>query len=297
MPTQTPPTIASNLTLPGGTNQALKLRGVPGGYWGALANDPALFSNEYLLEISVYNGSESIMGGGANFRRVVGMRYGTSWPNPARGLLMFKGDGTILAGDWATELGTHETEQWYDIAIHYTRNAGDVSLQYWLDGAYLGTFTSSIWDQSVEDSFDHLDLQAGAGTAYFDNIRLHTLGEPAVVPCARGGFARIDGHDHRCRLVATTQKSMRAAAIGRIGGRGHTSRPLFYFTQPPYPALAFINERFVDSPVASLTTINSPISFGLDARRRTHTLAICDRRTGSSFRITSQTTSGSIPKY
>ena len=169
----------------GGSNQVLKLHGQVGGNWAALAYHPATFSSEYLLEVSVYNGSENIMGGNQPFRAGIGMRHGTYWwhvTNPSRTLLMFHGNGTLFAGDWTTELGTYETERWYDIAIHYTRNAEDVLLQYWLDGTYLGAITSSIWDQSVEDSLDHLDLGIGGGSAHFDNIRLYTLGGPVAVP-------------------------------------------------------------------------------------------------------------------
>ncbi len=165
-----------------GSNQTLKLYGAVGGNWAALAYHPASFGNEYLLYVSVYNGSENIMSGNQPFRAEVSMRHGTSWwgvTNPERGLLMFHGDGTLFAGDWTTELGIYETERWYDVTIHYTRNAEDVSLQYWVDGAYLGAITSPIWDQSVENSFDHLNLTAAGGSAYFDNIHLTAIAIPA----------------------------------------------------------------------------------------------------------------------
>ena len=41
---------------------------------------------------------------------------------------------------------------------------------------------ASMESQSLEDSLDHIDISAQAGTAYFDNIRLYTLGGPAAVP-------------------------------------------------------------------------------------------------------------------
>ncbi len=167
----------------GGSNQTLKLHGAVGGNWAALAYYPASFANEYLLYVSVYNGSENIMSGNQPFRAEIGMRHGTYWwgvTNPARGLLMFHGDGTLFAGDWTTELGTYETEQWYDVAIQYTRNAEDVSLQYWVDGTYVGAITTSIWDQSVESSFDHIELAIGGGSAYFDNIRLTAIPAPGA---------------------------------------------------------------------------------------------------------------------
>jgi hypothetical protein len=168
----------------GGTNQVLKLHGVTGGNWASLAYHPATFSNEYLLEVSVYNGSENVMSGNQPVRAGIAMRHGTGWwhvTNPARNLLVFQGDGSIMLGD-GSKVGAYQTKQWYDVAIHYKRNKEDVSLQYWLDGTYLGAVTSSIWDQSVESSFDHLELHVGGGSAYFDNIRLYTLERPASVP-------------------------------------------------------------------------------------------------------------------
>lgn len=113
------------------------------------------------------------------------MRTGAAWPgwtNPARDLIIFKGDGTILGSEWIP-IETYNTQQWYDVAIHYRRNAQDVSLQYWLDDVYLGAQTAAISSQSVESGFDHINLHAGAGTAYFDNIRFYDLsGSPTVVP-------------------------------------------------------------------------------------------------------------------
>ena len=86
----------------GGQNQVLKLYGAPSGGWASLAYYPAAFSDEYFLEASVYNGSEFV-GGAGGIRGIVGMRTGTYWlgvTNPARELILFRGDGTILGADW-----------------------------------------------------------------------------------------------------------------------------------------------------------------------------------------------------
>lgn len=172
------------------SNQALRLYGIVGAFWGTNAYYPEPFADEFILEASVYNGSEYILGGGHNSRGAIVMRTGAAWPgwsNPARGLLNFMGDGTIRAA--GSTIGTYETERWYDVAIHYRRNAQDVSLEYYLDGAYLGAITSAIWDQSVEDGFDHINICVGAGTAYFDNLRVYSVGGqgPAPIP-APGAF-------------------------------------------------------------------------------------------------------------
>ena len=164
------------------SNQVLRLYGVVGSWWATSAYYPQPFPGEFILETSVYNGSEYILGGGHNARAAIIMRTGAAWPgwtNPARDLMTFRGDGVILAGD-GTALGAYETERWYDVAIHYRRNAQDVSLQYYLDKTYLGAITSAIWDQSIEDGFDHINLAAQAGTVYYDDIKMRVVPLPGA---------------------------------------------------------------------------------------------------------------------
>lgn len=154
------------------SNQALSLYGVVGSRWATLAYYPQSFPDLFTLTASVYNGSEYVLGGGHNVRGDIAMRTGAAWPgstNPARTLISFKGDGNILAGDGST-IGTYETERWYDVAVRYQRKAQEVSLRYYLDGAYLATVTSPISNQSIEDGLDHINPSAQAGTVYFDNI-------------------------------------------------------------------------------------------------------------------------------
>jgi len=178
------------------SNQALRLYGVVGSYWGTCAYCPQSFPDEFILEASVYNGSEYILGGGHGMRAAIDMRTGAAWPgwtNPSRRLVSFNGEGTILGGNWGV-IGTYETERWYEIAIHYHRNTQDVSLHYYLDGTYLGMVTPAIWDQSVEDGFDHIHPYVGAGTAYFDNIRFYDLsGSPTVVPLPGAAILGVAG--------------------------------------------------------------------------------------------------------
>ncbi len=182
------------------SNQVLRLYGVVGSYWATLAYHPQPFPEEFILEASVYNGSEYLSGVGHNARAEIGMRDGTSWVNPARGLISFGGDGLIHAETRSgTILGAYVTERWYDVAIHYRRNAQDVSLEYYLDGTYLGAVKSAIWHQSIENSFDHIDLSAQAGTAYFDDIKMNVVPLPGA---AILGFAGLSFAGWRLRRAA-----------------------------------------------------------------------------------------------
>ncbi|MFC1636089.1 LamG-like jellyroll fold domain-containing protein [Planctomycetota bacterium] len=175
------------------SNQVLKMYGAVVGFWGAITYNSYSFPTAYIVEARVFNGSEFITGGGHILRATIDMKQGAHWWNPARSLIQFHGNGTILAGDWATVLGTYETERWYDVKIHYQRTGYNRSVQYWLDGAYLGEVTSTIDDLSVEESLDHLLLSVHAGTAYFDDINVY--GEPEDPPPTDGPVAyyKLDG--------------------------------------------------------------------------------------------------------
>ncbi len=167
------------------SNQVLRLYGKVGEYWATLAYYPQSFPDEFILKTSVYNGSEYILGGGHHERAIIGLRTGAAWPgwtNPARDLLIFNGDGTVLGSEW-DPIGTYNTQQWYDVTIHYRRNAQDVSVQYWLDGVDLGAHTYGLaaGSQSIERGFDHINLTAGAGTAYFDDIEMKVVPLPGSV--------------------------------------------------------------------------------------------------------------------
>ena len=155
-------------------NHVLRLSGVVTSRWAALACRPQTFSRDFVILAKVYNSSDPILPGGHQVRGLIGLRTGTHWTgatNPSRDLALFRADGKIVAGP--TIVGAYDTARWYDIAVHYRRNAQDVSLEYWLDGAYLSTITLPIPDQAAESSFDDIELSSQAGTAYFDDIMLY----------------------------------------------------------------------------------------------------------------------------
>ena len=155
----------------GGGSQALRLYGVLGSYWAAITYAPCAFSNDFFVSCRVYNGTESIPSSGHQARGSVGMRQGTSWSNPARNLFGFQGDGTITGGGLV--LGTYTPGRWYDVVARYQRNGSLILMTYWVDGEFKGRRTVRCANTASEETLDHIELQASAGSAWFDDIRVY----------------------------------------------------------------------------------------------------------------------------
>ena len=102
-----------------------------------------------------------------------GLKQGTYWGNSGRGLILFNGDGSITASD-GTFLQEYQSNQWYDVKIHYKRNNTDLALEYWINNVYKGKINIIVSDLEREKSFDHIDLTAMEGSAYFDNMKIST---------------------------------------------------------------------------------------------------------------------------
>lgn len=171
------------------TNKVLQMYGVVGSYWGALAYHPVDFPDAFQTSFRVYNGSESLGPGHTN-RAAAGLRNGTHWAcvtNPYRGLCSFHDDGTLTGygdalPDGGIVLQSYNTNQWYDVTVDYVRGSYSVSLTYWIDGQNRGqtSIPLSTWDPPAGKPYNHLELQVGAGTVYYDDVRI-TVPEPATL--------------------------------------------------------------------------------------------------------------------
>jgi CARDB protein/SdrD B-like protein/FG-GAP repeat protein len=160
-----------------GTGNVLKLFGAIGASWSALAYKPCDFGTAFRLDLRVYNGSEALSGTHPD-RAWIGMRQGTSWANPARTLLGFDGDGTLVASDGSV-IGSYSTGQWYDVSIDYLRTGSDLNLYYWINDQHLATVQMTVSDLGAETLLDHLDLTAQEGSAYFDDIQVTDVPDEA----------------------------------------------------------------------------------------------------------------------
>lgn len=149
--------------------KSLRHVGELGGCWAAIAYKPLTVSPPFEIEFAVRNGDESLSGCHPK-RAAVGIRKGVTWTNPARRLITFDADGTIV-GSSGTTLGTYSTLTWYIVNIRYERpSASEVTLTYWINGTYLGSET--VEARAEEDELTNLNLAVEEGTAWFDAIRI-----------------------------------------------------------------------------------------------------------------------------
>jgi hypothetical protein len=152
-------------------NKVLKIYGSVGGCWGALTYNPVVFPDDFFVEIKVYNGSETLSGchpARGNF----GLIQGAYWSHPAYSLMLFKNDNTV-GKSWSDFLSSYQTNQWYNVKIHYERSGDQVTLTYWIDGDLIGQVTESV-DLNIHLTMDHFELVAMEGSVYFDDIRIYT---------------------------------------------------------------------------------------------------------------------------
>ena len=152
-------------------NKVLKLFGSLGGCWSSIGYMPFFFSEEFTIETKIYNGSELLSGCHPGRGRIV-LRHETSWTNYGRGLILFHGNGQIIAEDGSI-LQEYQSERWYNVKIKYTRIGNNLSLHYWIDNVDLGQIQLVIDDLGSEISLDHIGIIAQEGTAYFDDVHVY----------------------------------------------------------------------------------------------------------------------------
>jgi len=148
--------------------KSLRMYGVVGASWGALAYHPIDLNSPYEVEVLIRNGDEILTGAHPD-RAGVGLRQGTKWWNPSRAFVMFKGDGTILGGGGSLILGNYSSFIWYKVRIRYEWiSSSMIMLSYWINGDFKGFESRSAIPE--ENQLDNLELHVQEGTAWFDNV-------------------------------------------------------------------------------------------------------------------------------
>ncbi|MEO0098578.1 MAG: FlgD immunoglobulin-like domain containing protein [candidate division WOR-3 bacterium] len=149
--------------------KSLKLYGVVGAFWGALAHRPLQTSAPYLIEFMVRNGSEQIPPQGHQGRGGLSVRTGPDWTYPGRDFLSFHKNDTIYG--MRGPLQTYSTLTWYRVRVRYERpNPNSVRVTYWINDAMYGPFDDTAF--SYENDLNYVDLTVGAGTAWFDEVKI-----------------------------------------------------------------------------------------------------------------------------
>ena len=159
-------------------NKCLRLTGVNGSYWGALAYHPCTFSADFTVQAKIYNSSETILPNGHNSRGGLHLRQGQYWGNFGRTIIDFMADGTIRGVD-GTSLGNYSTDQWIDIVVHCVRTSSEFRQTYWINGALKGEQVVALDAQDA--NLDNMGLSTGAASAWYDNVQVYE-GLPRLQP-------------------------------------------------------------------------------------------------------------------
>lgn len=151
--------------------QSLKLYGVLGGCWAAIAYHPLTVTPPFEIEIAVRNGDESLSSCNP-FRGWVGLNQGTSWTNPVqRYFILFDSYGKVIGGG-GKELRLYDNNTWYMARVRYEIiSASEIKLSYWIDNVYLGS--ESLSSLTEENQLTNLEIQGVEGSAWFDDVKIY----------------------------------------------------------------------------------------------------------------------------
>lgn len=151
--------------------QSLKLYGVLGGCWAAIAYHTLAVKPPFEIEIAVRNGDESLSSCN-QFRGWVGLNQGTSWTNPIqRCFILFDSYGKVLGGG-GKELRSYDKNTWYSVRVRYEiTSASEIKLSYWIDNVYFGSESCNAL--SEENLMNYLEIQGVEGSAWFDDVKIY----------------------------------------------------------------------------------------------------------------------------
>jgi hypothetical protein len=162
-----------------GGQSSLRLFGVVGSCWGALAHRALNTAPPYEIEFQVRNGSETLSGCHPDHGGVA-LNTGPSWTTPGRGLIRFNQQGEIRSsyeeGNQGAGifLGAYVPGEWYRVKIRYgVVDADTVQLKFWINAQFRGS--QNLPAKSAEANFAYLAITSNEGTAWFDNVKVTHL--------------------------------------------------------------------------------------------------------------------------
>jgi hypothetical protein len=151
-------------------NRALRLKGVPGGCWEALANREVELPNNGMVRISgrVRPTTEGREGCHSKHASVVLRTSDASWDTGnGRVLMKFKTNGSVVGPDDGY-FGEYTMNRWNSFEIAYDRSANGAQISYAVNGIERGDTIQEI--KNYEYALKYLQLGSGDFTAYWDYI-------------------------------------------------------------------------------------------------------------------------------
>ncbi|MFO7652082.1 MAG: hypothetical protein R6X13_12180 [bacterium] len=148
--------------------QSLRLYGVVGSYWGALAHRALGATSSWTVECYLRTGAEPIPSGGHQNRASLDLHVEPHWSSGARSLISFHKDGHVY-GPGGQDLGTYQTLTWYKVTVKYEYPVADqVRLTYWINDVQAGQ--EDFAPASYEGDLAYIALTAQAGSVWYDDV-------------------------------------------------------------------------------------------------------------------------------
>jgi hypothetical protein len=153
--------------------KSLRLYGVVGGFWGALAHRALQTTPPFIIECMLRTGAEQVPPQGHQQRAVLSVRVGPDWTYPGRDFIVFYKNDTIYGP--RGPLQTYSTLTWYRVRIKYERPRPEsVKVTVWINDAMYGPFGDTAF--SYENQLAYVDLVANVGTVWYDEVKIWRLG-------------------------------------------------------------------------------------------------------------------------
>jgi len=160
-------------------SKSLKLIGVLGSCWGAVAHRKIGIAAPFSIQFYVYNGSETLYGCHPEYGAVL-LHTGPDWSTWVRYLICFDSDKIIYGAGRGVQhgpekgipIGFYTPETWYKVKITYEIVSSAVRLTYWINDEYKGSYDSALMPN--ENDVAYVSIQAGEGSAWFDEISVTT---------------------------------------------------------------------------------------------------------------------------
>lgn len=155
--------------------KALRLNGIYGGCWEALAHrffDASFqIGTSLIINYAVKIGSH---GDGCHGCGKLVLHTAPHWTANSRCLIKFDRYSDTIWGEIGA-VGTYQYGVWYQIRVRYSWvSDSSIEVQYWLDGQDKGV--ASITPKPYESDFSYLTLTSGDGTTFYDDVSIE-IGE------------------------------------------------------------------------------------------------------------------------
>jgi hypothetical protein len=156
-----------------GDSKSLRLGGIVGSFWAALAWRPyveegvSVGDPPILIDFWVYNDNVSIPNYGHQWRAIIELKTGPSWTTWGHVPMILNKNGFILDVLEDT-LMSYNTLQWYHATVEFGRSADSTRFSYWINEIFIREV--ALASAPLDSLIRFFALEACAGEAWFDDL-------------------------------------------------------------------------------------------------------------------------------